>query len=377
MKLQLPIPNSDEPIEAFLLYGESTRQLPEWNQDSIFFKSNEKHQITSIQWHPQIANLNHSLNLQTSAFERKYLNTSLTTMNETYLGSSFFLNYNAELTHDQSKIKFGFFHLEEIFKLISSTQKQQNKIKISTPGHLGYEYFFDNIHTIQIGTRIEKSELSETLILNPAIEFHVKEWSANFFTAIKQPSLFQKFDTYSGNPNLKHESLEQITIETHSKLDDNEYQILLFNRKSINGIDYDLINNTYNNIAKSNTLGVEAHLTLPINKLKWEMMSTTQRSTDENNNLIAPEKILNSNWSYNLSSKMQTQISANWNSELKTKNLPSYSIWNWSWQYLDKELESKNIFTIAVNNLTQTKISKNKQYLIEDRIINFHYNCEF
>jgi hypothetical protein len=382
MKFQIPLASSEAPLKTFLLYGDSTRQLPDWNQDSKDFKSREKHQTVSLSWAPKTETLNQSFSIQNSGFERSYINTSSMPLNEKYSGNSIYLNYSADLilsgnSDSESKLKFGFSRLEEHLKILSPLQVSELRKRISNPIYLGYEFYLDEELTIQVGTRNETSGYSPKTVLNPALEIKGKQWSLTFFKAIKQPSLYQLYDSLSGNPQLEFEKIDQITVESHGEFVGNAYQIFLFNRTSKNIVDYDTTNNKYYNIARSHTNGLETHFNFMVHKLKWELMGTLQKSQDQNNKLIAPEKILSNSWSYPLSRKIQTQLSSVWNSKLVDRNLPSYSVWNWSWQYLSNESDKLDIFTVAVHNLTQTNVARNKQYLMEDRTINFMYSTEF
>lgn len=377
-KLQIPFAGSDTPFKTLILYGESERNLPDWNQDTKNFMAKENHLTASMTWTPHSDRLEQNFGIQANAFERKYLNNSNTPFDEKYRGNSNFLSYSGDyLIIPKNRIKFGISHLQESIYSVSSGQPNPLKKSESTPTYFGHEFFFNEDLALQWGARAESSGSNSGTNLNPAIELRDRQWSINLFKTQKCPSLYQMYDSFYGNPKLESENIQQVTLETHGDFDQNSYQFFLFSRESKNIIDYDMVYNKYYNIAQSKTQGFEAHLRFPIKKLTWELMGTLQNSIDQQKKLLAPEKLLNSTWSLPLSLHSQTQITGVWNSELKDKNLPSYSIWNWSWQYLSNSDLAKNIFSVAINNLTQTKVTSNKQYLVEDRTINFQFNSEF
>jgi hypothetical protein len=377
-KLIIPLTEFEDPINTLVLYGESERNLPDWNQDTKNFKSIEKHQTVSINWHPRHNQKDQTLSLQMNAFERKYLNTSINPFEEKYFGNSVFLNYfgKYQIT-DENYLSLGFSYKEENLKTLLKNQNQPDNKIISTPVYFSQEYFFSQNLTLQWGLRLEKNGLIPGNILNPALEIYNHTWSLGLFQTVKPPSLFQLYDSFSGNPNLTFENIQQVTLENHGTYETHTYQILIYKRKSKNVVDFDKTSSKYNNIADSFTTGLEGHISLDLMFFKWELMGTLQNSRDQQSKQIAPDKILNNSWSIPISSKTQFQITGIWNSEIKAGTKPAYSLWNCSLLYQSQFDSQKNNFAIAINNLSQTKVISNNQNLIEDRTINFVFNSEF
>ncbi|MDD2794003.1 MAG: TonB-dependent receptor [Sediminibacterium sp.] len=97
-----------------------------------------------------------------------------------------------------------------------------------------------------------------TFSFNPSIS--VSE-NIRFFgsvaTGFKAPSIYQLFDQYSGQPNLKAEKSTSVELGVANTGSQFSSRLVVFYRKISNGIDYDYVRYQYFNFVKQNVLGVE------------------------------------------------------------------------------------------------------------------------
>lgn len=370
-KVEIPLKGSS-PLRAFLLTGRSFRTLPEWTQDSKTFYSDENHQILNLNWNPKIHEVSQNYNIQANQFQRKYLNTNESNLlNEAYLGSGFYFRYDLKFQMTNlTQLHFGFNNRQEQIKLLNNVLENLNRQMDQFSSFVGFQHQFENNIGFNFGGRSENSKPNQQMVLNPAASVFGDGWSIAAFKSARNPSLFQIYDPVAGNINLLPEKILNNTAEIHGEILTNQYQFVFFERSSKNAVDYDLNTFRYENIVKTHTKGLEAHLNVPIYQGEWHLIATLQNSRNQNNQKMASDQIITSTWNYLPSEQNQWQLATVWNSENQAKSIPSYSVWNLAW------LAQKH-WNIAIHNLTQTKVVKNKQYLIEDRTINFEYSSDF
>ncbi|MBL7759876.1 MAG: TonB-dependent receptor [Sediminibacterium sp.] len=97
-----------------------------------------------------------------------------------------------------------------------------------------------------------------TFSFNPS--FSISE-STRFFgsiaTGFKAPSIYQLFDQYSGQPNLKAEKSTSVELGVANTGSQFSSRLVVFYRNINDGIDYDYVRYQYFNFVKQNVLGVE------------------------------------------------------------------------------------------------------------------------
>lgn len=97
-----------------------------------------------------------------------------------------------------------------------------------------------------------------TFSFNPS--FSISE-NTRFFgsiaTGFKAPSIYQLFDQYSGQPNLKAEKSTSVELGVANTGSQFSSRLVVFYRNISNGIDYDYVRYQYFNFVKQNVLGVE------------------------------------------------------------------------------------------------------------------------
>jgi vitamin B12 transporter len=130
----------------------------------------------------------------------------------------------------------------------------------------------NNQLNVEIGGRINNHSrygTNSTFTFNPSYTIN-KNWKAfaSVSTGFKSPSIYQLYDTYSGNKDLKAE--KSINYEAGIQFTDKKIntRIVYFNRKIDNGIDYNYISYQYFNYIKQMVNGIELELTVkPVKQL--------------------------------------------------------------------------------------------------------------
>lgn len=130
----------------------------------------------------------------------------------------------------------------------------------------------NNKFNVEIGGRLNKHSRygnNSTYTINPSYNIN-KNW--RFFTSIasgfKSPSIYQIYDTWSGNKNLKAE--KSVNYEAGLQYNNNKFKArtVYFNRNINNGIDYNYISFKYFNYIKQTVAGLEIEATLqPIKQI--------------------------------------------------------------------------------------------------------------
>ncbi|MBK8611265.1 MAG: TonB-dependent receptor [Chitinophagaceae bacterium] len=102
-----------------------------------------------------------------------------------------------------------------------------------------------------------------TFTFNPSFTIN-KNWRVfgSIASGFKAPSIYQVFDSYSGNPDLQPEKSVNYELgiqQSHEKLSS---RLIYFHRDINNGIDYDYVNFQYVNLVKQSVDGLELELSV-------------------------------------------------------------------------------------------------------------------
>jgi len=125
---------------------------------------------------------------------------------------------------------------------------------------------------VEVGARINKHSsygTNSTYTFNPSYSI-TDHWRAfgSVATGFKAGSIFQLFDVYSGNPDLKAEKSTNYELgvqQTHSKISS---RVVYFHRDIKNGIDYNYITYKYFNFVKQKVSGLELEVSAkPVKQL--------------------------------------------------------------------------------------------------------------
>lgn len=97
-----------------------------------------------------------------------------------------------------------------------------------------------------------------TFSFNPSVSISENtRFFGSIATGFKAPSIYQLFDQYSGQPDLKAEKSTSVELGVANTGNQFSSRLVVFYRKISNGIDYDYVRYQYFNFVKQNVLGVE------------------------------------------------------------------------------------------------------------------------
>ncbi|MBX2932160.1 MAG: TonB-dependent receptor [Chitinophagaceae bacterium] len=130
----------------------------------------------------------------------------------------------------------------------------------------------NNKFNVELGGRINKHSRygdNSTFTFNPSYNIN-NQWKlfASVSSGFKSPSIYQLYDTWSGNKDLKAE--KSINYEAGVQYADKEFntRAVFFSRKIDNGIDYNYITFQYFNYVKQEVTGLELEFTFqPLKEL--------------------------------------------------------------------------------------------------------------
>jgi vitamin B12 transporter len=180
---------------------------------------------------------------------------------------------------------------------------------------------------VEVGGRINKHSRygsNSTYTFNPAYNIN-KNWRVfgSIASGFKAPSIFQVYDAFSGNTDLKAEKSTNYEIgvqQLHKKISS---RIVYFHRDIKNGIDYNYQTFKYFNFVKQTINGIEVEITAnPIEKLNISAnytLITGEEQTQSRKSfgdttfsylLRRPKHNLNLNISYQFTNKLFASVSA-------------------------------------------------------------------
>jgi vitamin B12 transporter len=227
---------------------------------------------------------------------------------------------------------------------------------------------------VEIGGRTNKHSRygnNTTYTFNPSFSI-TKNWRlfASIASGFKAPSIFQLFDTFSGNPGLQPEksvNYEAGIQQLHEKI---STRLVYFHRNIKNGIDYNYVTFQYFNFVKQTVNGVEFEITAqPVKKLtitaNYSLLTgdeKTQSRKDFNDTtykylLRRPKNTFNFNIGYQFTSSFYASISGKSVSKRRDVGgyqqndvlLKSYSLLN---AYAEYKLKDHVKFFVDAQNLT-------------------------
>jgi vitamin B12 transporter len=167
----------------------------------------------------------------------------------------------------------------------ASPYKDTSMNQFSAYASLLYSGLNNKLH-IELGGRTNKHSRygeNSTYTFNPSYNFNDK-WRvfASVASGFKSPSIYQLYDTYSGNQNLEAE--KSVNFEGGVQFTRQKFnaRAVYFSRKIDNGIDYNYITFKYFNYIKQTVNGVELEATInPSDKL----------SISANYSILSPEEL--------------------------------------------------------------------------------------
>jgi vitamin B12 transporter len=124
--------------------------------------------------------------------------------------------------------------------------------------------------TTDLGLRINQHSMygnNHTFTFNPSYQAndHIRIFGS-IATAFKVPSLFQLFDPFSGRKDLQPEKSTNFEAGISNTTKNFSSRLVVFYRKTSNGIDYDYVRNKYYNFIQQTAFGVEYETSALITK---------------------------------------------------------------------------------------------------------------
>lgn len=153
----------------------------------------------------------------------------------------------------------------------ASPYKDTSMNQYSAYASILYAALNDKLH-VELGGRLNKhSHYGEnnTYTFNPSYNLN-EQWKffASVASGFKSPSIYQLYDTYSGNGNLAAEKSVNYEGGIQLAVKKVTARVVYFNRKIDNGIDYNYITSKYFNYIKQHASGFEVEATYkPIDEL--------------------------------------------------------------------------------------------------------------
>ncbi len=152
-----------------------------------------------------------------------------------------------------------------------------------------YQFVSKYFHSAA-GARLEKHQFFGTNLtykISPGVNIPQSGTTLNFnyATGFKAPSLFQLYDTFSGNSNLDPDKVRSYDISLHQKIHEStSLGATYFNNKFEETIEYSFVTNTYQNIGESSSSGFEFSVqSSPISKInllaQWTILNSEDAST--------------------------------------------------------------------------------------------------
>jgi len=180
---------------------------------------------------------------------------------------------------------------------------------------------------VEIGGRTNKHSRygkNTTYTINPSFSV-TKNWRVfgSIASGFKAPSIYQIFDTYSGNLDLQPEKSTNYELgvqQSHEKI---QSRIVYFHRDIKNGIDYDYVNYKYFNFVKQTVDGLELEFVVqPVNGMSiaanytlitGDEKTQSRKSTNDSTYsylLRRPQNSFNLNIGYQFTKRLFASVSA-------------------------------------------------------------------
>ncbi len=235
-----------------------------------------------------------------------------------------------------------------------------------------------NPFQLELGSRFNKHSIygvNSTFTLNPSYRFN-GYWMimGSISSAYKVPSIYQLYDFYAGNLNLKPEEALNVEMGVQYKSTRSFFRGVIFSRKITSGIDYNFVDFKYFNFVEQRVNGFEFESNLDITKalhlnMNYTYLSGQELTQNRETNkesitypylLRRPAHNLNLTLNYEISAKLFASLSSKSLSarydiggyEQADVVLPPYTIFNGYGSY---KMNDKVSFFLDAQNLFNKK----------------------
>lgn len=216
---------------------------------------------------------------------------------------------------DQAKLVFGYEHERPDYDFFGFGSQESHRANIDSVHLLAVVKPFVGLSVTGGVRHDDHSQFGGATTFGANTNYTPNGGETNFRASygegFKAPSLYQLYDTYSGNPNLKPERSKSYDIGFDQRLGGEQaiLSVTAFRRDTRNQIDYDNATFTYDNLNRTRAKGVEAMLTLkPIDALTVTAAYSYVDARDRDSGLRLPRRAANAVsvsadyvWSFGLS----------------------------------------------------------------------------
>ncbi|MCF8301244.1 MAG: TonB-dependent receptor, partial [Haliscomenobacter sp.] len=236
----------------------------------------------------------------------------------------------------------------------------------------------ENPFQLEIGGRFNKHSIygvNSTFTLNPSFRYN-DYWMimGSISSAYKVPSIYQLYDFYAGNLDLKPEEAINVEMGIQYKSARSFIRGVFFSRQITSGIDYNFVDFKYFNFVEQRVIGFELESNLDVTKslhlnMNYTYLSGQELTQNRETNkesitypylLRRPAHTLNLTLNYNISAKLFASINSKSLSarydiggyEQADVVLQPYTIFN---GYASYKMSNKVSFFIDAQNLFNKK----------------------
>lgn len=175
---------------------------------------------------------------------------------------------------DQAKLVFGYEHERPDYDFYGFGSQESHRANIDSVHVLAVVKPFAGLSLTGGVRHDDHSQFGGATTFGANANYTPNDGATNFRASygegFKAPSLYQLYDTYSGNRNLKPERSKSYDIGFDQRLGGERaiFSVTAFQRDTRNQIDYDNATFSYDNLDRTRAKGLEAMLTLkPVDAL--------------------------------------------------------------------------------------------------------------
>jgi vitamin B12 transporter len=242
---------------------------------------------------------------------------------------------------DQAKLIFGYEHERPEYDFTGFGSTESHRADIDSVYALAVVKPFTGLALTGGVRHDDHSQFGGATTLGANANYTPNEGQTNFRASygegFKAPSLYQLYDSFSGNSTLSPEQSKSYDIGIDQRLDGNRAILSLtaFQRDIRDQIDFDFGTSRYFNLGRTRAKGVEAMLTLkPVDALTVTAAYSYIDARDRDTGARLPRRPTNAvsvsadyDWSFGLSTGATlTMVSDSFNNATLTQRLDGYAL---------------------------------------------------
>ncbi|WP_313803388.1 TonB-dependent receptor domain-containing protein [Sphingobium sp.] len=242
---------------------------------------------------------------------------------------------------DQAKLVFGYEHERPNYEFAGFGSVESHKANIDSVYALAVVKPFTGLSLTGGVRHDDHSQFGGATTFGANANYTPNGGATNFRASygegFKAPSLYQLYDSFSGNSALKPETSKSYDIGFDQNLDGNRVMLSLtaFLRDTRNQLDFDYATSLYGNLDRTRAKGVEAMLTLkPVDALTVTAAYSYVDARDRNTDARLPRRAANAVsvsadyvWPFRLSTGATlTMVGDSFNDATNTVRLDGYAL---------------------------------------------------